>query len=41
MRRKDGRPLWIQLWMHPVRGADGAVHTGRAFFVDITDRVLA
>jgi PAS domain S-box-containing protein len=41
MRRKDGRPLWIQLWMHPVRGKDGAVHTGRAFFVDITDRVLA
>jgi PAS domain S-box-containing protein len=41
MRRKDGRPLWIQLWMHPVRGEDGAVQTGRAFFVDITDRVLA
>src|SRR5262249_57519284 len=28
MRRKDGRPLWIQLWMHPVRGEDGAVQTG-------------
>jgi PAS domain S-box-containing protein len=41
MRRKDGRPLWIQLWMHPVRGEDGNVETGRAFFVDITDRVLA
>jgi PAS domain S-box-containing protein len=41
MRRKDGRPLWIQLWMRPVCGADGAVQTGRAFFVDITDRVLA
>jgi PAS domain S-box-containing protein len=41
MRRKDGRPLWIQLWMHPVRGEDGTVQTGRAFFVDITDRVLA
>jgi PAS domain S-box-containing protein len=41
MRRKDGCPLWIQLWMHPVRGEDGAVQTGRAFFVDITDRVLA
>jgi transcriptional regulator with GAF, ATPase, and Fis domain len=41
MRRKDGRPLWIQLWMHPVRGEDGAVQTGRAFFVDITGRVLA
>jgi PAS domain S-box-containing protein len=41
MRRKDGWPLWIQLWMQPYRGADGAVQAGRAFFVDITDRVLA
>jgi PAS domain S-box-containing protein len=40
MRRKDGQPLWIKLWMHPVRGEDGAVQTGRAFFVDITDRVV-
>jgi len=41
MRHKDGRPLWIKLWLEPSRGADGAVGAGRAFFVDITERVLA
>jgi PAS domain S-box-containing protein len=38
MRRKDGRPLWISLWMRPIRGQVGA---SRAIWVDITDRVLA
>ncbi|HEX4590868.1 MAG TPA: PAS domain S-box protein, partial [Gemmataceae bacterium] len=41
MRRKDGRPLWIQLWMEPNRDADGAIQSGRSFFYDITGRVLA
>jgi PAS domain S-box-containing protein len=41
MRRKDGRPLWVQMWMRPVRGDDGSVETARSFFVDITERVLA
>jgi PAS domain S-box len=41
MRRKDGRPLWISLWMRPIRGADGKVQASRSIWVDITDRVLA
>jgi PAS domain S-box-containing protein len=40
-RRKDGRPLWVNVWMEPGRGADGTVGASRSFFVDITDRVLA
>ena len=41
MRRGDGRPLWISLWMKSIRGADGRVRASRAIWVDITDRVLA
>ncbi|HJZ91580.1 MAG TPA: sigma 54-interacting transcriptional regulator [Gemmataceae bacterium] len=41
LRRKDGRPAWIKVWMEPGRGADGSIGTARAFGVDITDRVLA
>jgi formate hydrogenlyase transcriptional activator len=41
MRRRDGRPLWIKLWMVPNRSADGTVLASRSFCVDITDRVLA
>jgi len=41
LRRKDCRPLWVQVWMEPDRGADGTVGASRAFFIDITDRVLA
>jgi PAS domain S-box-containing protein len=41
LRRKDGRPLWVNVWMEPGRGADGTVGASRSFFVDITDRVLA
>src|SRR5262249_39088706 len=41
LRRKDGRPAWIKVWMEPSRGADGAIGAARAFGVDITDRVLA
>ncbi len=39
--REDGRPLWISLWMKPLRGQDGRVQASRAIWVDITDRVLA
>ena len=41
MHREDGRPLWISLWMKPIRGDDGRVQASRAIWVDITDRVLA
>jgi PAS domain S-box-containing protein len=41
VRRKDGRPLWIKMWMEPGRDTDGAVQPSRSFFYDITDRVLA
>jgi PAS domain S-box-containing protein len=41
VRRKDGRPLWVNVWMVPGRGEDGTVQASRSFFVDITDRVLA
>ena len=41
MHREDNRPLWISLWMKPIRGDDGRVQASRAICVDITDRVLA
>jgi PAS domain S-box-containing protein len=41
MRRKDGRPLWINLWMEGGLDTDGLIQPARAIFVDITDRVLA
>ena len=41
VRRADSRPLWISLWMKPIRGVDGRVQASRAIWVDITDRVLA
>src|SRR5262249_55008585 len=41
LRRKDGRPLWVNVWMEPGRCEDGTIQASRSFFVDITDRVLA
>jgi formate hydrogenlyase transcriptional activator len=41
MRRKDGQPLWISLWMKPIRGEDAEVRASRSIWVNITDRVLA
>jgi transcriptional regulator with GAF, ATPase, and Fis domain len=41
MRRHDGSPLWISLWMKPLRGDDGKVLALHSIWVDITDRVLA
>jgi len=40
-RHKDGRPVWVKLWMEPTRGEDGTIQAGRSFCVDITDQVLA
>jgi transcriptional regulator with GAF, ATPase, and Fis domain len=40
-RRKDGRPLWVNVFMVPSRSADGTVGASRSFFVDITAQVLA
>src|SRR5262245_33936568 len=40
-RHKDGRPVWIKVWMEPTRGADGGLQAARCFCVDVTDRVLA
>src|SRR5262249_8611398 len=39
--RKDGGPLWIKLWMQPVRGADGSLQAARCFCVDVTAQVLS
>jgi PAS domain S-box-containing protein len=41
LRRKDGRPLWVNMWMEAGRSEDGAIQPSRSFWVDITDRVLA
>jgi PAS domain S-box-containing protein len=41
LRRQDGRPLWVSLWIKPIRGAGGAVAANRVIWGDITDRVLA
>jgi PAS domain S-box-containing protein len=41
MRRKDGRPLWINLWVESDRNADGTFQPARSILVDITARVLA
>jgi PAS domain S-box-containing protein len=39
--RRDGRPLWVSVWVKPICGPDGKVQASRAIWVDITDRVLA
>src|SRR5262245_21307197 len=41
VRHKDGRPVWLEVWKVPTRGADGSIQTTRCFCMDITDRVLA
>jgi len=41
LRRKDGSPLWVNVWMEPGRGEDGSIQASRSFFLDITGRVLA
>jgi formate hydrogenlyase transcriptional activator len=41
MRRHDGSPLWVSVWMRPMRGVDGGVQAIHSIWVDVTDRVLA
>lgn len=41
LRHKDGRPVWMKVWMEPTRGADGSLQAARCFCIDVTDRVLA
>jgi PAS domain S-box-containing protein len=41
MRRRNGGPLWVSLWMRPIRGADGAPQAVHSIWVDVTARVLA
>jgi len=41
LRRNDGRPARIKVWMEPGRDERGNIAAARAFGVDITDRVLA
>jgi formate hydrogenlyase transcriptional activator len=41
MRRRDGSPLWISLWMRPLRDEGGATRAVHSIWVDVTDRVLA
>ncbi len=41
MRRRDGSPLWISLWMRPMRGAAGSIEAAHSIWIDITDRVIA
>ncbi len=40
MRRRDASPLWISVWMRPMRGTDGSIQAVHSIWVDITDRVL-
>ncbi|WP_422931801.1 sigma 54-interacting transcriptional regulator [Singulisphaera sp. PoT] len=41
MRRRDGAPLWVNLWMRPMRGDDGAIRAVHSTWIDVTDRLLA
>ncbi len=41
MRRRDGSPLWVSVWMRPLRGEDGRIQAVHSIWVDVTDRVLA
>ena len=34
-------PLWVSLWMRPMRGDDGVIQAVHSIWVDVTDRVLA
>ena len=38
---RTAAPLWVSLWMRPLRGADGRIAAVHSIWVDITDRVLA
>jgi PAS domain S-box-containing protein len=40
-RKKDGSPLYVNLWVKTLRGGDGRVSGSRSIWVDVTERVLA
>src|SRR5271157_5311870 len=41
MRRRDNSPLWVSVWMRPMRSLNGEIQAVHSIWVDITDRVLA
>jgi PAS domain S-box-containing protein len=41
MRRRDGSPLWVSLWLRPMRDEGGVTRAVHSIWVDVTDRVLA
>jgi formate hydrogenlyase transcriptional activator len=41
MCRRDRSPLWVNLWMRPMRGMDGKIQGTHSIWVDVTERVLA
>ncbi|MDR3636927.1 MAG: sigma 54-interacting transcriptional regulator [Isosphaeraceae bacterium] len=41
LRRPDGSPLWVSVWMRPTRDAGGTIQAAHSIWVDVTDRVLA
>ncbi|HEY2157259.1 MAG TPA: sigma 54-interacting transcriptional regulator, partial [Isosphaeraceae bacterium] len=41
MRRRDGGPLWVSLWIRPTREDCGEIRGAHSIWVDVTDRVLA
>jgi formate hydrogenlyase transcriptional activator len=41
MRRRDGSPLWVSVWMRPMRGVNGSIQALHSIWVDVTDRVIA
>jgi PAS domain S-box-containing protein len=41
MRRRDGSPLWVSLWMRPLRDESGETRAVHSIWIDVTDRVLA
>ena len=40
-RKKDGTPLFVELWAKTLRGPDGQVSGSRSIWIDVTGRVLA
>src|SRR5262249_29653865 len=41
MRRRDGSPLWVSLWMRPMRGVDGTIQAVHSLWVHVPNPLLA
>jgi formate hydrogenlyase transcriptional activator len=41
LKRQDGQPLWVRVWMRPMHSDDGAVNAVHSVWVDVTERVVA